>query len=299
MISVDILIIGAGPAGLSAALYLKRAGANFAILDKGAPGGKLLNIAEIANYPGFAPISGYDLAVSLTKPVTDLGVSIEYGDVSDVRKQGDKFIVTTDFETYECYALAIGTGLSNVPTIKGEKQFYGKGVSYCATCDGALYKNKDVVVIGHNEKALEECIYLSNIVNKVTFVIDAEQLSASETMFEAFKAKDNVEIINNAKVEEISGDALVTSVFVNGKPIPCSAVFPLSGEKSASSFLAPLGLKTKNGFIPVDSSMMSEVPGLFAIGDVVDKRLRQVVTACSDGAIASTGLTTYVRKLKR
>ncbi len=299
MTNIDVLIIGAGPAGLSTALYLKRAGVPFVIIDKYAPGGKLLNIAEISNYPGFPMVTGYELANALVKSVTDLGVTIDYGDVSEVKKADNKFIVTTDFETYEALAVVVGTGLSNVPTIKGEKAFYGKGVSYCATCDGALFKGKDIVVIGHNEKAMEESLYLANLVNKVYLLVDDAEVTGSKTMLSALSNKANVEISYNVVVKEIKGDVTVTSISLEDRDIACSAVFPLSGERSASAFLAPLGLKTKNGFIPTDSSMMSEVPGLFAIGDVVDKRLRQVVTACSDGAIASTGISTYVRKLKK
>ncbi len=299
MTNIDVLIIGAGPAGLSTALYLKRAGIPFVIIDKYAPGGKLLNIAEISNYPGFPMVTGYELANALVKSVTDLGVTIDYGDVSEVKKADNKFIVTTDFETYEALAVVVGTGLSNVPTIKGEKAFYGKGVSYCATCDGALFKGKDIVVIGHNEKAMEESLYLANLVNKVYLLVDDAEVTGSKTMLSALSNKANVEISYNVVVKEIKGDVTVTSISLEDRDIACSAVFPLSGERSASAFLAPLGLKTKNGFIPTDSSMMSEVPGLFAIGDVVDKRLRQVVTACSDGAIASTGISTYVRKLKK
>lgn len=296
---VDILIVGAGPAGLSAALYLKRAGVSFAIIDKSAPGGKLLNIAEIANYPGIQPTSGFELANALVNSVTSIGVEIGYGDVSSISKEGDKFITKTDYEDYESLAVIIGTGLSNVPTIKGEKAFYSKGVSYCATCDGALYKGKDVAVIGHEEKALEEALYLANIVNKVTLIVDNDVMNGSPTLLNTLDNKDNVEIIYNGNVTEIKGEEVVTSLIFNDKEIAVSAVFPLSGEKSASAFLAPLGLKTKNGFIKVDENMMSDVPGLFAIGDVVDKKLRQVVTACSDGAISSTGVASYIRKIKR
>lgn len=298
MQNVDVLIIGAGPAGLSAALYLKRAGVSFALIDKSAPGGKLLNIAEIANYPGVMPTSGFELANALVNSVTSLGVEIGYGDVSSITKVDNKFITTTDYENYESFAVIVGTGLSNVPTIKGEKTYYGKGVSYCATCDGALYKGKDVAVVGHEEKALEEAQYLSNLVNKVYLIIDDQEMHASPAMFESLKSKENVEVLFG-NVLEIKGDASVTSIITNDKELMVSAIFPLSGEKSASSFLAPLGLKTKNGFIHVDENMMSEVPGVFAIGDVQDKKLRQVVTACSDGAIASASVSSYIRRMKR
>lgn len=298
MQKVDVLIVGAGPAGLSAALYLHRAGISFAIIDKSAPGGKLLNIAEIANYPGILPTSGFELATALVNSVTSLGVEIGYGDVNEITKEDNRFLTKTDYENYESLAVIVGTGLSNVPTIKGEKNYYAKGVSYCATCDGALYKGKDVAVIGHKEKALEEAAYLSNIVNKVYLIIDGEEMNASPILLESLRNKANVEVIRGV-VNEIKGDSSVSSIVCNGNEISVSAVFPLSGEKSASAFLAPLGLKTKNGFIHVDENMMSEIPGLFAIGDVQEKKLRQVVTACSDGAIASTGVSSYLRKIKR
>lgn len=291
-----VMIIGAGAAGLSCALYLKRAAIPFILLEKGAMGGKLLTIAKIENYPGSPELSGYDLAQSFIASAARFGVESVYGDVLSVSKQGSKFLVECQDESYLAEAVVVASGLSNVPSIKGEKEFLAKGVSYCATCDGPMFRHKEVMVYGEGEKALEEALYLAGLASKVYLLIPGAISEKGELEQEVLK-KENLVVVSGSKVSEICGNNHVESVkyLQNGheNSLPVNAIFPLLGEKSASSFLSPLNVQMNHGFILVDKDMMSSVPGLFAAGDIVDKRLRQVVTAASDGAIASSALGSY------
>lgn len=302
MEKTDIVIIGAGPAGISAALYLKRAGASFVWLEKGAPGGKLINIHEVGNYPGIPNANGFDLAMSLLKSTEAVNASSTYGEVKSVKKENGLFITSTENESYESKAVIVATGFSNVPSIPGEKEHLSKGVSYCATCDGPLYRQKPVALYGRGDKVLEEAIYLAALASKVTILTPDEEYQGNELMKEVLSKKENVEFVYNAKITKILGEQNLTSIEYteNGeaKEMKIAALFPLFGEKSASSFLSPLGVETNKGFLKVDVNMASSVEGLFAAGDIVDKTLRQVVTAASDGAIAATSALSYLRKRK-
>jgi thioredoxin reductase (NADPH) len=300
MKKVAVVIIGAGAAGLSCALYLKRAGVDFVLLEKGAPGGKLLTIAEIGNYPGLPQLSGAELAMDLLNSATRVGVEVGYGDVVSVSKENNTFTIKTSDEVYLAEAVVVATGLSNVPTIKGEKELFGRGVSYCATCDGPLYRKKIAALYGQGERALEEAAYLANLVGELYLICPDSAYQGSPSLLEPLQKKGNVHFLLNSKVSEIKGSGHVESIVVNAtQELAVSVIFPLFGEKSASAFLSPLSsLKMEKGFIEVDETMSSSVPGLFAAGDIVKKKLRQVVTACSDGAIASSGVASYLRKLK-
>jgi len=302
MEKTDIVIIGAGPAGISAALYLKRAGASFVWLEKGAPGGKLINIHEVGNYPGIPNANGFDLAMSLLKSTEAVNASSTYGEVKSVKKENDLFITSTENESYESKAVIVATGFSNVPSIPGEKEHLSKGVSYCATCDGPLYRQKPVALYGRGDKVLEEAIYLAALASKVTILTPDEEYQGNELMKEVLSKKENVEFVYNAKITKILGEQNLTSIEYTekdeAKEMEIAALFPLFGEKSASSFLSPLGVETNKGFLKVDVNMASSVEGLFAAGDIVDKTLRQVVTAASDGAIAATSALSFLRKRK-
>ena len=303
MVNTDILIVGAGPAGISAALYLARANASFVWLEKSAPGGKLLNIHEVGNYPGIPNANGFDLAMSLLKSTETLGVSSTFGEVKNVHKEDGRFIIATEDETYSSLALIVATGLSNVPTIPGEKDLLGKGVSYCATCDGPLYRGKTAVIYGKGFQALEEALYLQGIVGKLYLITPEEEYDGEKMMLESLLKNDNVTLLTGTKISKILGESALSSIECQGKDvvfeIKTDVVFPLFGEKSASAFLSPLGLESNRGFIKVDTNMTSSCEGLFAAGDIVDKTLRQVVTAASDGAIAATSAVQYVRKAKK
>jgi thioredoxin reductase (NADPH) len=298
MIEKKVIIIGAGPAGLSCALYLKRSGLDPLLLEKGAPGGKLLNLAEVANYPGFGPTDGFSLAQAFLSGAEKQGVQVTAAEVVSVSFSSPYFEVRTREETYHAFAVVVASGLANVPTIPGEKEHLQKGVSYCATCDGPLFRQKDVALYGTGEKAYEEGLYLANLVHTLYF-LSPDSLSGTTPLSHDLLSRANVVNYPNAKILQIRGASRVESILFeqNGiqKEVGIAAIFPLLGEKSASSFLSPLNLMLDRGFIPVDSSMMSSCPGLFAAGDIVKKNLRQVVTAASDGALASQGVLSYLR----
>lgn len=299
MKKVQVVIIGAGAAGLSCALYLKRAAADFVLLEKGAPGGKLLTIAEIGNYPGLPQLSGVEVAMALLDSASRVGVEVTPGNVISVRKNGAGFSVLCEEETYETSAVVVATGLANIPTIKGEKEFFGKGVSYCATCDGPLYRKKVAALYGSGDRSLEEASYLAALVSDLYVITPDALYQGSPSLLTPLEEKANVHFLLASKVSEIKGDGHVQSIVINGQDeLPVSVIFPLFGEKSASAFLSSLSLEMDKGFIAVDENMMSSLPGIFAAGDIVKKKLRQVVTAASDGAIASSGVVSYLRNHK-
>lgn len=303
MRDTSCVIIGAGPAGISAALYLKRANIPFVWLEKSMPGGKLVNLAEIGNYPGIQSISGYDLALKLLESTNELGVSPENGSVFSIEKKDNGFLLKTEKEEIATKTVIVATGLTNVPTIKGEKRFFGKGVSYCATCDGPMLKNKDAAISGKGDRVLEEALYLSNIVRKLYLLTEDEKYQGDEILLKKLLEKGNVELIEKSKIKEIIGDFRVNSIkYVKGdeeNTLEISMIFPFSNEISAAAFLSSLNVETDKGFIIVDDSCMSSVNGIFAAGDIVKKKLRQVVTAASDGAIAATGVASYLHRLKK
>lgn len=303
MKETEVVIIGAGAAGISAALYLKRANVSFVWIDKDAPGGKLLEIHEIANYPGLPAMSGLDLANHLLSSTESLNVRPIWGNVSSVRKEGNLFVTTTNKEEYLSKAVLVSTGLSHVATIKGEKEYIGRGVSYCATCDGPMYKGKTALVYGKGDRVLNEVLYLAGVVKEVILLTPDKTYDGDSILFEKVEEKENVTIHYETEVVEILGEKFVNSAKVhrNGKDevINADVIFPMLGEKSATEFLSPLGVEMERGFISTNALMESSVPGLFAAGDIVKKDLRQVVTACSDGAIASTGIIRYLRKFPK
>lgn len=302
MKETSVIIIGAGAAGLSCALYLSRAQVPFLLLEKGAPGGKLLTIAKIENYPGLPEKSGTDVALDILASAARSGVEVGYGDVQAVSLEQDgRFLVSCADEAYRAKAVVVATGLSNVPTLPGEKALLGKGISYCATCDGPLYHGKTAVLYGSGDRALEEALYLANVVKDLFVLTPDESYHGSPRLLEELLAKANVQLLLGAKIDQVVGTSRVEKVLYHchgeAKEIATPVLFPLFGEKSASSFLSPLSLSMDHGFILVNAEMMSSQPGLFAAGDIVAKKLRQVVTACSDGAVASSGVIAYLRGL--
>jgi thioredoxin reductase (NADPH) len=296
----DIIIVGAGVAGLSCALYLARASYQPLLLESGAPGGKLLTIPEIANYPGVLPTSGPKLASSFLTSASQYGVNVTYGSVQSVNQVEGGFLLTSDIDTYFCKALVVATGLKFVPSLKGEKEFLGRGVSYCATCDGNFFKGLVVGVYGDNEQSVIEALYLAKLASKVYF-LTPKSLALVKGSQELSSYK-NIEVLSNVKVNELKGDKRLSSVEVtiDGQPqsLPLSGFFPLVGEKSSMAFLSSLKLQTTNGFINTNEEMETSLPGLFAIGDIRVKSLRQVVTASSDGATASSSVIKYLRAKK-
>ena len=298
----DCLVIGAGIAGITAGIYLKRSNLSCLVLDKDAPGGKLNNIHRIDNYPGVAKIAGPELAMSLFNQANDLGVVFDYGAVSEVRKENGLFLVQTDVNSYEAKSLIVATGIENKKLgVPGEAEFNGKGVSYCATCDGNFFKGMPVVVYGYKDHAVEDAIYLSGLASHV-YVLAPQELETTQAHREELLRADNLTLLEGAKLLQAKGEGKLESVTyeLNGEQheLETAALFQLYGEKSSSMFLSSLGVKTNKGFIEVGPNMETNVPGLFAAGDVLDKKLRQLVNAAGEASVAATMAIAYVHSLK-
>ncbi|NMV82506.1 MAG: FAD-dependent oxidoreductase [Erysipelotrichia bacterium] len=303
---IDVAIIGGGIAGITAGLYVKRSNLSVIAIDRNVFGGKLAKLGDIYNYPGFEAISGPELAYKLMEQAEKNGVELEYGNVLNVTKQDNGlFLVQTEEHFIEAKVVIIATGtIEKQLGIPGEKQFLNRGVSYCATCDGPLYRNKEVAVVGYLDTALDEAIYLSGIAKKVYLIskVRLEDIESSK-LPNAIK-RPNIDILAFSDVLSIKGTDHVESILVsnletnNEQEIKVSAVFPYIGQKTLTEFLANLKVETRNGYLVVSKDMETNVPGLLAAGDTIDKKLRQLVTAAGDGCIAAATAIRYIKVRK-
>lgn len=284
------LIIGAGPGGMNAALYLKRAGIEPIILEKYIPGGEMLKTNKIENYLGYESIDGGELALKMKKQINNMGISIIHDEVLDVTFD-DMFIIKGKNDEYKADYVIVATGRKPRELgIRGEKELTGKGVSYCATCDGAFYRNKEVAIIGGGDSALTEALYLSDICSKV-YVVVRKDLRASDVLQNRVKAKDNIIILKNVEVSEfINNNGLSGVLLNNGKTLDISGLFIAIGGMPDVSFLKSLNVEIEKGYIKTDDNMKTNVDGLYAIGDVRYKDFYQIITAASDGAIAALSI---------
>lgn len=303
---IDVAIIGGGIAGITAGLYVKRSNLSVIAIDRNVFGGKLAKLGDIYNYPGFEAISGPELAYKLMEQAEKNGIELEYGNVLNVTKQDNGlFLVQTEEHFIEAKVVIIATGtIEKQLGIPGEKQFLNRGVSYCATCDGPLYRNKEVAVVGYLDTALDEAIYLSGIAKKVYLIskVRLEDIESSK-LPNAIK-RPNIDILAFSDVLSIKGTDHVESILVsnletnNEQEIKVSAVFPYIGQKTLTEFLANLKVETRNGYLVVSKDMETNVPGLLAAGDTIDKKLRQLVTAAGDGCIAAATAIRYIKVRK-
>lgn len=301
----DVLIVGAGPAGLTAALYCQRANLKVAFYEKETPGGKVVKTAVVENYPGYSTISGPDLAVNMFKQVSELGVKFIFSEVIKISKIDNVFHVTsTDNQVRFSKTVIIASGMTEKKlNIPGEKEYYGRGVSYCAICDASLYKNQEVAVIGGGNTALEESLYLADIVKKVYLVHRREGFRAEESIVEKVKNHSNIEmLLNYVPIEFVSEDKKkISSIKIqniqdnNVYELNVGCVFPFIGFLPLTNFVENLDVKNvDNGFINVNSKMETTIPGLFCAGDVCDKDVRQISTAIGDGTIAAIEAKKYI-----
>ncbi len=303
----DVIIVGGGPAGLTAAIYAVRANMKTLILDKLAPGGQIINTNEIENYTGVGSINGAELAIKMFEHTQELGAEFDYKTVLEIEDKGATKLVKCeeDGTVYETASVIIATGTRprrlNVP---GEDNFAGNGLSWCAICDGAQYRGKDVIVIGGGNSAVEESIYLAGIVNKLT-VVTMFDLTADPKACDKLRAMENVTVYPFQDVLEFLGtDKLEGLRFKSTKEdatertVTCDGIFEYIGLEPTAQFCEPLGILNKMGFIEQDQFMATKIPGIYAAGDITSKFLRQVITACSDGAIAANNASKYVESLK-
>lgn len=298
----DTIIIGAGPAGMTAALYAARSNLKVALLEAGIPGGQMNNTADVENYPGYALISGPELAEKMFEPLENLGVEHVFGHVQRIEDQGDSKKVITEDEVYESKTVIIATGAFhrqlNVP---GEAEFNSRGVSYCAVCDGAFFRDEDLLVVGGGDSAVEEAIFLTQFAKSVTIVHRRDQLRAQKVLQDRAFANEKISFVWDSVVEAIHGDERkVTGVtFKNIKTGETSqadfgGIFIYVGLDPVSEFVADLGIRDESGWIVTDDHMKTSAAGIYAIGDVRQKDLRQITTAVGDGAIAGQEAYKYI-----
>jgi thioredoxin reductase (NADPH) len=304
MESWDLIIIGAGPAGLTAGIYAGRSGLNTLLLEEKMAGGELAVCPWIENYPGFESISGPDLAERMTTHCRKFGVQInELEKVVALDLRTDKVLVKTEKGSYSASALIVATGAHYRPlNVPGEKEFQGKGVSYCALCDGAFFKGKTVIVVGGGNSAAMSANYLSNIAANVKLVHRRGQLRAEVAAVEAMK-KPKVEFLLNTVVKEIKGDSSVRSVILENKKsgdvraLEVDGVFVQVGEEPNTKLVREAGVAVdKDGYIIVDAHQGTNLPTVFAAGDVTTGSVKQVATAVGQAAVAATEAFGYIKR---
>ncbi len=303
----DVIVIGAGPGGMTAALYASRANLKVAMLDRGVYGGNMNNTAEIENYPGFKTIMGPDLSEEMYQSATNFGAEFVYGNVEKIEVLDEKTkLVKTDSGELEAPVVIIATGSeSRKLGVPGEEQYSGRGVSYCAVCDGAFYKDRDVVVIGGGDSAVEEGMYLANLTASVNVVHRRDSLRAQKILQERAFKNDKIKFTWDTVVEEIQGDEQkVTGVKAKNvktgetTTIPADGVFIYVGSIPMIAPFQDLGITDDKGWIVTNDKMETNIPGIYAIGDVRQKTLRQITTAVGDGGIAGQEAFSYIESHK-
>jgi thioredoxin reductase (NADPH) len=304
MIKHDLVIVGCGPAGMMAAIYAKRANKDVLILDKSTPGGRIRSTYTVDNYLGFSRVTAEELVQKMVAHLHDLGIDDTYGRVIRIQKNESGFLVLTDRGEYLADSVIIATG-TNPKTLgaENEDKFLGNGLSYCAVCDGIFFEDKDVVVIGGGDSALEESNYLSRICHSVTVVHDLPEFTANQGLIGRIAANPKIQVFQETKVLGFAGENVLESVRIldqktgEKKSLPCHGVFIYVGNQPETSFVDDLCQTDKAGFIRVNSEMQTSVPGLYACGDVTKKDYRLIATAISDGAIAALGAVKYLDNL--
>ena len=298
----DTIIIGAGPAGMTAALYAARSNLKVALLERGIPGGQMNNTADIENYPGYANISGPELAEKMFEPLENLGVEHLFGLVEKIEDRGDFKEIVTEDERFEAKTVIIASGANHRHLgVPGEEDYNSRGVSYCAVCDGAFFRNEDLLVVGGGDSAVEEAIFLTRFAKSVTIVHRRDELRAQKVLQDRAFANEKIRFVWDSVVESIHGDERkVTGVtFKNVKTGETSqadfgGIFIYVGLDPVSEFAADLGITDEAGWILTDHQMKTSVAGIYAVGDVRQKDLRQITTAVGDGATASQEAYKYL-----
>lgn len=298
-----VVIVGAGPAGITASIYLKRGGIEPILIEKMMPGGKVSLTHKVDNYPGFTSIGGSDLANEFMNQLMGNNIEIVFDEVTNISKLEEGFLVKTSYNEYNVDAVIIATGtIERKLGIPGEKEFFAKGVSSCAVCDGGFFKGKPMAIIGGGNSALEEALYLSSITEKVYVVHRRNEFRADQILVDRIKEDSHIEIVTPYVPLEVKGDKMVSSLLLKNveteeeKEIEINAMFAYIGADANTSFIDIEGLLDDKGYLVVDSEMATSIPGLFACGDCIKKNLRQVVTACGDGAIAAMSCVRYLKK---
>lgn len=302
----DVVIIGAGPAGMTAAVYASRANLSTVMIERGIPGGQMANTEEVENYPGFETILGPELSTKMFEHAKKFGAEYAYGDVSEII-DGEEFkIIKAGSKEYKTRSIIISTGAEYKKMgVPGEKDLGGRGVSYCAVCDGAFFKQKNLVVVGGGDSAVEEGVYLTRFAEKVTIVHRRDKLRAQKILQDRAFANEKIDFIWNHTVKQINEKdgkvgsvTLVSTVDGSEQEFTTDGVFVYIGMVPLTQPFKELGIVNENGYIITNDKMETSVKGIFAAGDVRDKMLRQIVTATGDGSIAAQSVQAYVEELK-
>lgn len=301
----DVIIVGAGTAGLSAAIYTVRAGKKALVLEAASYGGQIINTPDIENYPGIAHISGFDFATGLYNQAKDLGAEIKFERVTGVETSGDVKTVKTSQNEYQCKAVILATGAKNRPLgLPEEKELIGKGVSYCATCDGMFYRGREVAVNGGGNTALEDAQFLSNYCSKVYLIHRRDEFRADNKEVERLKAKDNVEFVLNSNITKLHSDETgLVSIDVTDKNtgnirnIEVSGLFVAIGQAPDNHAFDNVAKLDEKGYIEAGEDLKTGWNGIFTAGDCRTKAVRQLTTAASDGAVAALAACGYIDSL--
>ena len=288
----DCLVIGAGPAGITASIYLKRANLNCAVIEKGAPGGALNKTSIVENYPAVLPLSGPDLAQKFYDELKTFDIPYLYGEVTSIENKEGYKVVKTEDEEYTTKAVIIAVGRSPKAYNNESESLEGSGVSYCSLCDGALYKNEDVAIIGGGNTALEEALYLSEICSKVYIIHRRDELRGDKVLVDRINNKENIEICYSSLVDKFNEkdkklESLDLKVKDEIRNIKVKACFIFIGYEPATKFLKPLEILNEKGYIITHEDGRTSIPGIYAAGDILEKSAYQIVTATNDGALAA------------
>lgn len=302
----DVIVIGAGPAGMTAALYASRSNLSVVMIERGAPGGQMNNTAEVENYPGFEMILGPELAEKMYEGATKFGAENAYGIVEEIRDCGDYKEVVTGDKVYQGKTVIIATGCEHRKLgVAGEDDFAGRGVSYCAVCDGAFFRNRKLLVIGGGDSAVEEAIYLTQFASEVVIVHRRDELRAQKIIQDRAFANEKISFLWDSVVEEIVGNEMV----VTGAKIKnvktgeeheeaAGGIFIYVGLDPLTEAFQSSGITNEEGWILTDDEMRTPIPGVFAVGDVREKNLRQITTAVGEGSIAGQEVFNYLEAQK-
>ena len=298
----DLIIIGSGPAGMSAAIYATRAKLDFIIIEQNfMGGGQVVNTYEIDNYPGLPGISGPDLSMKIQEHAQNLGAEFVTETVTELDLGGEVKKVTTDMGTYEARTVILAMGAEHRKLgVPGEDTYAGMGVSYCATCDGAFYRNKDTAVVGGGDVAVEDAIFLARLCRKVYVVHRRDELRAAKILQERLFAMPNVEMVWDSTLKSIEGDGQVRSIVTackkdgSERAIPVDGVFIAVGIQPISGLVSGKLDLDQGGYVIADETGATSLPGVFVAGDLRKKQLRQIITACADGANAVTSVQDYL-----
>ena len=296
----DCIIIGAGVAGTTASIYLKRWNFNILLLEKNMPGGIISNTSIIENYPGIKKIDGSTFAMNLYEQIKELDINYNYGNASEITQKNNLFIVNTDLGNYQTKSIIIATGRTTRKlNLENEDKLIGNGISYCATCDGLLYKDKEVCVVGGGNSALEESLYLSKICKKITIINRSSKLRADEILIEKVKNTANIEVMYNSNIIKLKEKQnKLTNIIIKKenetKELLCHGLFIYIGFEPIIPNVP--NLKLNDNYIVVDEKMQTNIDNICACGDIIKKDLYQIITAAGEGATAANTIKNKLNK---